>query len=87
VIAGAPSQDPNFTVHLLRNKNVSFVENNTYDLLSVAHAAVVTSGTATLETALFKVPEVVCYKTSWISYQDWKTIGKIKVYFLSKFNS
>ena len=69
VIAGAPSQDPKFYSSFIKNKNVSFVENNTYDLLSVAHAAVVASGTATLETALFKVPEVVCYKTSWVSYE------------------
>ena len=44
----------------------------------MAHAAVVTSGTATLETALFKVPEVVCYKTSWISYEIGKRLVKLK---------
>jgi lipid-A-disaccharide synthase len=42
--------------------------NRTYDVLSLSTAALVTSGTATLETALFKVPEVVCYKGSTISY-------------------
>jgi lipid-A-disaccharide synthase len=78
VIAGAPSQDPIFYSSFIKNKNVYFVENNTYDLLSVAHAAVVTSGTATLETALFKVPEVVCYKTSWISYEIGKRLVKLK---------
>jgi lipid-A-disaccharide synthase len=78
VIAGAPSQDPKFYSSFIKNKNVSFVENNTYDLLSVAHAAVVASGTATLETALFKVPEVVCYKTSWVSYEIGKRLVKLK---------
>jgi lipid-A-disaccharide synthase len=78
VIAGAPSQDPKFYSSFIKNKNVSFVQNNTYDLLSVAHAAVVASGTATLETALFKVPEVVCYKTSWVSYEIGKRLVKLK---------
>ena len=69
VIAGAPSQDYHFYEQFLTTKNVKFVSNKTYDLLSIAAAALVTSGTATLETALFKVPEVVCYKGSWASYQ------------------
>jgi len=74
VIAGAPSQDYSFYEPFLANKNVHFVSNKTYDLLNVAHAALVTSGTATLETALFNVPEVVCYKGSWVSYQIAKRI-------------
>lgn len=78
VIAGAPSQDPEFYSSFIANKNVYFVENCTYDLLSVSHAALVTSGTATLETALFKVPEVVCYKSSWISYQIGRQLVKLK---------
>lgn len=78
VIAGAPSQDPKFYSSFIANENVYFVENCTYDLLSVSHAALVTSGTATLETALFKVPEVVCYKSSWISYQIGKQLVKLK---------
>ena len=78
VIAGAPSQDPQFYNSFIANENVYFVENCTYDLLSVSHAALVTSGTATLETALFKVPEVVCYKSSWISYQIGKQLVKLK---------
>lgn len=69
VIAGAPSQDYEFYSSFIKNENISFVTNATYDLLSVSTAALVTSGTATLETALFKVPEVVCYKGSWLSYQ------------------
>ena len=55
-----------------------FISNKTYDLLSFSHAALVTSGTATLETALFKVPEVVCYKGGWISYQIAKRIITLK---------
>lgn len=78
VIAGAPSQDYEFYKQFLKNKNTHFVANKTYDLLSVAHAALVTSGTATLETALFKVPEIVCYKGGWISYQIAKRIITLK---------
>lgn len=78
VIAGAPGQDYDFYKQFLTNKAVHFISNKTYDLLSVAHAALVTSGTATLETALFKVPEVVCYKGNWISYQIAKRIITLK---------
>ncbi len=78
VIAGAPGQDPVFYEKFISNKNVHFVQNKTYDLLSVSKAALVTSGTATLETALFKVPEVVCYKGNWISYQIAKRIITLK---------
>lgn len=78
VIAGAPSQDFAFYQQFLTTQNVKFISNKTYDLLSVAHAALVTSGTATLETALFKVPQVVCYKGSWVSYQIAKRIITLK---------
>ena len=78
VIAGAPSQDFSFYEQFLTNKNVKFISNKTYDLLSIAAAALVTSGTATLETALFKVPEVVCYKGSWVSYQIAKRVITLK---------
>ena len=63
---------------------VSIVTNQAYELLSVAKVAVVASGTASLETALFEVPQVVCYKTSWITY--W--IGRllIKVRYISLVN-
>ena len=77
VIAGAPSQDPEFYKGFVENENVHLVMNKTYDILSLATAAIVTSGTATLETALFKVPEVVCYKGSSISYQIAKKIIKL----------
>lgn len=74
VIAGAPSQDFVFYEQFINKENISFISNKTYDLLSISTAALVTSGTATLETALFKVPQVVCYKGSNISYQIAKRI-------------
>ncbi len=74
VIAGAPSLDNSFYDRFLKNAQVHYVTNQTYALLNCAHAALVTSGTATLETALFKVPQVVCYKGSWVSYQIAKRI-------------
>ncbi len=74
VIAGAPSQNYSFYEQYITNPNVNFVSNKTYDLLSVSTTALVTSGTATLETALFKVPQVVCYKGSWFSYQIGKRV-------------
>ena len=78
VIGGAPSQDPNFYQSFTQDKSqVHFISNKTYDLLTVSHAALVTSGTATLETALFKVPQVVCYKGNWISYAIAKRIIKL----------
>jgi lipid-A-disaccharide synthase len=78
VIAGAPSQEYDFYKQFLNNERVHFVANKTYDLLTIAHAALVTSGTATLETALFKVPEVVCYRGSWLSYQIAKRVITLK---------
>lgn len=78
VIAGAPSQEFSFYKTFLKSNQVHFVSNKTYDLLTTSHAALVTSGTATLETALFKVPEVVLYKGSWISYQIAKRFVTLK---------
>ena len=74
VIAGAPSQDEAFYTPYLKKYDVKLIMNRTYDILSISYAALVTSGTATLETALFKVPEVVCYKGNFISYQIAKRI-------------
>jgi len=74
VIGGAPSLDREFYQPFLTKPNVGFVANKTYDLLNISHAALVTSGTATLETALFKIPQVVCYKANWLSYQIAKRI-------------
>ena len=79
MVAQAPGQDaPFYNRYLMGYSNVTLIKNSTYDLLSIADAALVTSGTATLETALFKVPEVVCYKTSKFSYQIAKRLVKIK---------
>ncbi len=77
VIAGAPSQEKSFYETFLSTKNVHFVTNKTYDLLSISEAALVTSGTATLETALFKIPQVVCYKGNRISYEIAKRVIKL----------
>jgi len=78
VIAGAPSQPFEFYKQFIQRQNVKFVSNKTYDLLSVSYAALVTSGTATLEASLFKIPEIVCYKTSWLSYQIGKRLINLK---------
>ncbi len=79
VVAKAPGLDEHFYAALLAPyKNVSSVVNKTYELLVLSKAALVTSGTATLETALFGVPEVICYKGSAFSYQIAKRLIKIK---------
>ncbi len=79
VVAKAPGVEESFYTELLKPyQNVSSVVNKTYELLSTAKAALVTSGTATLETALFGVPEVICYKGNALSYQIAKRLIKIK---------
>ncbi len=79
VIAKAPHlSDALFNDLIAHLPNVKIANISTYDLLHTAHAALVTSGTATLETALFKVPEVVCYKGNKISYMIAKRLIKIK---------
>ncbi|HIP37669.1 MAG TPA: lipid-A-disaccharide synthase [Crocinitomix sp.] len=77
VIAGAPNKTETFYKPFINNTNVIVLENQTYDLLNHSDLAIVTSGTATLETALFKVPQVVCYKASAISYHIAKRLVKI----------
>lgn len=74
VIAGAPGQEAVFYEQFIKDSNISFVFRETYALLNEAYAALVTSGTATLETALFRVPQVVLYKGSRISYEIAKRI-------------
>tara|TARA_B100001109_G_C18860353_1_gene473645 strand:+ start:2524 stop:3651 length:1128 start_codon:yes stop_codon:yes gene_type:complete len=79
VIAVAPSFELSYFEPFIQGyKNVALVQNRTYDLLEISHAAMVTSGTATLETALFQVPEVVCYKGNPISYHIARRIVDIK---------
>jgi lipid-A-disaccharide synthase len=76
VIAGV-SNLPIELYQSFENNNIKLVTDAAYDLLSVATAALVTSGTATLETALFEVPQVVCYKTGSISYAIAKRLIRI----------
>ena len=79
VVAEAPGQDAEFYEPFLKPyQNVASVKNDTYKLLLESKAALVTSGTATLETALLGIPEIVCYKGSNISYQIAKRLVKIK---------
>jgi lipid-A-disaccharide synthase len=76
VVAGVDSL-PASVYELALAQGIRVIYNQTYDLLSHATAAVVTSGTATLETALFNVPQVVVYRTSWISYQIAKRLIRV----------
>jgi len=78
VVGAAPSVDAQFYSNVINDPDVKVVFGQTYDLLENAEAALVTSGTATLETALFNVPEVVCYKGNIISYHIAKRLIKIK---------
>ncbi|MEN9952279.1 MAG: hypothetical protein RLZZ520_547 [Bacteroidota bacterium] len=79
VVAQAPGISDEFIASFTdKYNNVKVIKNKTYDLLSIADAALVTSGTATLETALFRVPEIVCYKGSPISYAIAKQLIKVK---------
>ncbi len=78
VVAKAKSQPMAFFNELIGDAKVAVVENATYEVLRYSTAACVTSGTATLETALFNVPEVVCYKGSKISYYIARQLIKVK---------
>ncbi|RCH54967.1 lipid-A-disaccharide synthase [Mucilaginibacter hurinus] len=78
VIAGAPSFTAADYTFYLNGRNVPVVFNATYDLLTHAQAAVVTSGTATLETALFNVPEVVVYKANALMIAAGRLLVKLK---------
>lgn len=68
VVAAAPSLSPEYYEKFLAHTSIQWVHNQTYALLQQAHIAVVTSGTATLETALLNVPQMVCYRSSPLSY-------------------
>lgn len=76
VIAAAPSIPDRFYHDIIRGREVKLIPGKLHDILKTANCAVVTSGTATLETALFKVPEVVCYKGGWISYMIARRLVK-----------
>ncbi len=78
VVAAAPSIPKEYYKSLIGDSKTELVFNQTYGLLRMASAALVTSGTATLETALFGVPEVVCYRGGMISYRIAKKLIKVK---------
>lgn len=79
IIAKAPSIEDDFYENFIKDyANVKLITNETYSLLMKSVAALVTSGTATLETALFEVPEIICYKAVNISYQIAKRLVKLK---------
>ncbi|MFH1297753.1 MAG: lipid-A-disaccharide synthase [Bacteroidota bacterium] len=84
VVAGAPSIDPNLYASVIGDAPVSVIFKQTYDLLEHAEAALVTSGTATLETALLGTPEVVCYRGSALSF--WIANRIVHVPFISLVN-
>ena len=77
-IAAAPSVDREFYAQFIDSHQVEIVYGNTYGLLGISDAALVTSGTATLETALIGVPEVVCYSGNPISYIIARKVVKVK---------
>ena len=85
-VAGAPSIDDAYYNQFIAGTNVRLVKNQTYQLLSEAHAALVTSGTATLETALFRVPQVVCYETPLPRLIGWLRKKVLKVKYISLVN-
>ncbi|MFH0756945.1 MAG: lipid-A-disaccharide synthase [Bacteroidota bacterium] len=84
VVAGAPSIEPDFYSSFLEGTEVAIVHGETYGLLASAFAGMVTSGTATLEAALFKVPQVVMYRTSSFAYAIAKQL--VKINFISLVN-
>ena len=83
IVACAPNLDLAY-YEKFKTQEVLFVKNQTYNLLQNAELAIVTSGTATLEAALFEVPQVVCYKSSFISF--WIAKKLIKIKFISLVN-
>lgn len=83
-VAQAPSQPDELYREIIGNKDVLLVKGKTYDLLKQAKAGLITSGTATLETALFGVPQVVCYKGNAISF--WLATKLVSVKYISLVN-
>jgi lipid-A-disaccharide synthase len=82
VISGAPSFNSDDYQPFLQDYQIPVVFNHTYDLLQNAHSAIVTSGTASLETALFQVPQIVVYKTQKWQYELGKRLVKINFFSL-----
>ncbi len=77
VVAGLSGLQNIYNQTLINTSNVSIVFDQTYELLKHTHAAMVVSGTATLETALLRVPQVVCYKSNTISYMIARRVVKV----------
>ena len=86
IIAGAPGIDHDYYAPFIENRDVQVVYNQTYPLLYKSHAALVTSGTATLETCLFQVPQVVCYKLPLPVIADYVRRYLLKVKYISLVN-
>ena len=84
VLAGAPGINIKWYQKFLKGQNIKIVQYKAHDLLLHAKAALVSSGTATLETALFNVPQVVCYRSSFFTYQIAKRL--VKLNFISLVN-
>ena len=78
IIAGVSNINKDWYNQFLKEDKIKIVYDNTYNLLKRSTAAIVTSGTATLETALFDVPQIVCYKSSLFSYLVGKLFIKLK---------
>lgn len=77
-LAVAPSMSLNLIKSYIGDAPIELIQGKTYDVIKSADLALVTSGTATLETALFNVPEIVCYKTSYFSYLIGRMLVKVK---------
>jgi lipid-A-disaccharide synthase len=86
VLAGAPAIDSDYYLNFIDNEDVKVIYNDTYSLLANSEAALVTSGTATLETALFNVPQVVCYETPIPKVASFVRRHLIKVKYISLVN-
>jgi lipid-A-disaccharide synthase len=78
IVAGAPSFDRAYYDQYIKDSGIKILFYSTYDLLTNAHAAIVASGTATLETALFDVPQIVVYKGNKVSIAIAKAVVKVK---------
>ncbi|MDI9319093.1 MAG: lipid-A-disaccharide synthase [Phycisphaerales bacterium] len=84
IVAQAPSLSDELMQDIIADKNVLLAKNQTYNLLKQAKAGLITSGTATLETALFGLPQVVCYKGNPLSF--WLATKLVKVKYISLVN-
>ena len=78
IVAGVSNISKGWYDQILKDDKIKIVYDKTYKLLKKSTAAIVTSGTATLETALFNVPQIVCYKSSLFSYLVGKLFIKLK---------